>query len=44
MPMVEIDIAQVDVTPKELADRREALYAAMMAREYGVDLDDPSMW
>jgi hypothetical protein len=44
MPMVEIDISQVEVTAKELAERRDALHAAMMAREYGFDFDDPAIW
>ena len=40
MPMVALDIALVKVTADELAERRESLFQAMMARELGWDLDD----
>jgi AbiV family abortive infection protein len=40
MPMVAIDIKQVDVTAEELSKRREALHEARMMCEYG--LDDPA--
>jgi AbiV family abortive infection protein len=40
MPMVELDIDEVNVTAEELSKRREALREANMMREYG--LDDPT--
>ncbi len=33
MPMVTLDIALVKVTAEEIAERRESLFQAMMARE-----------
>lgn len=35
-----LDISLVKVTAEELAERREAFFQAMMARELGWDLDD----
>jgi AbiV family abortive infection protein len=39
MPMVEIDISQIDVTADELVERRDAQIQAMLAREFGWEPD-----
>ncbi len=40
MPVVELDIARVDVTVAELATRSEDLYERWMAGEYGLGPDE----